>query len=51
MEIGTQGLIIISSTLIIGYFIFITYNNSNLESVKSTVDNRDYTVQSKEDAQ
>ena len=51
MEIGAQGLIIISSTLIIGYFIFITYNNNNLESVKSNIDNRSYTVQSKEDAQ
>lgn len=51
MEIGVQGLIIISCTIIFSYMAYITYNNANLETIKSNIDNREYTVQTKEDAQ
>jgi len=51
MEIGVQGLIIISVSVIFGYLAYITYYNSNLETVKSKIDNREYTVQTKADAQ
>jgi hypothetical protein len=51
MEVGVQGLIIISFSVILGYFVYITYYNSNLESVKSKIDNREYTVQTKIDSQ
>jgi hypothetical protein len=51
MEIGVQGLIIISVSVIFGYLAYITYYNSNLETVKSNIDNREYTVQTKADAQ
>jgi hypothetical protein len=51
MEIGVQGLIIISVSVIFCYLAYITYYNSNLETVKSKIDNREYTVQTKADAQ
>lgn len=51
MEIGVQGLIIISVSVIFGYLAYITYYNSNLETIKSNIDNREYTVQTKADAQ
>lgn len=51
MDIGIEGLIILSSIIFISYFVYITYYNSRLQSVKSSVDNRTYTVQTKEDAQ
>ena len=51
MEVDVQGLLIISSTLIFSYFAYNTYINSKLEKLTSTIDNREYTVQVKEDAQ
>lgn len=51
MEIGVQGLIIISTLILFGYFAYITYYNDKLETVKSKIDNREYTVQTKEDSQ
>lgn len=50
MEIGIEGIIILSSIIFIGYFSYVTYYNNKLETVKSNVDNRSYIVQSKEDA-
>lgn len=51
MEIGVQGLIIISTLILFGYFAYITYYDDKLEKVKSKIDDREYTVQTKEDAQ
>lgn len=51
MEIGIEGLIILTSAIFISYFVYMTYYNSKLENIKSTVDNRVYTVQTKEDSQ
>jgi len=51
MEVGIQGLLIISSTLLFAYVAYSTYINSKLEKLTSTIDNREYTVQVKEDAQ
>ncbi len=51
MEIGIEGLIIISSIIFVSYFVYMVYYNNKLENMTSTVDNRVYTVQTKEDAQ
>ena len=50
MEIGTQGIIIIVTILLLAYFVYITYYNSKLKNVVSKFDNREYIVQDKEDA-
>ena len=44
-------MLIISITLLIIYFAYITYTNSKLEKIKSTIDDREYTVQVKDDSQ
>ena len=51
MELGIEGVIILSSIIFISYFMYLTYYNSRLEKVKSNIDNRSYTVQTKEDSQ
>lgn len=46
MQIGFEGLIILSSILMISYIVYTTYFDDNLEPVQSTLDNREYYVQS-----
>lgn len=50
MEVGIEGLIIISLTFLGLYFIQDYYANQGLTTVKSDVDDREYIVQIKEDA-
>lgn len=50
MNINYEGFIILSSIIIIIYLIYNTYFSENLEKMVSTVDNREYLVQPKEDA-
>lgn len=49
MEIGVEGLIIISCIAFFSFFIYNTYF-TKLQTVKSDIDNRNYTVQTKDDA-
>jgi len=49
MELGVEGLIILSTISFLSFFIYSTYYNK-LETVKSDIDNRDYTVQTKDDS-
>lgn len=51
MKVGLEGLLIISTTILISYLAYTTFYNENLESVKSTIDNKEYLVQDKSDAQ
>jgi predicted metal-dependent hydrolase len=51
MNINYEGFIILSSLLVIIYLIYNTYFSENLEKMVSTIDNREYLVQPKEDAQ
>lgn len=52
MQIGFEGLIILSTVLLVSYLAYTTFFADNLEAVKSTIDNREYYVQSdKEDTQ
>jgi hypothetical protein len=51
MQIGIEGLIILSTITILGYIVYITVFDENLEAVKSTIDNREYYVQEKDDSQ
>lgn len=51
MEIGIQGLIIIALSIIIIYLFYQYHYYSKIEKIVSTIDNRDYEVQIKEDAQ
>ncbi len=46
MQIGFEGLIIISTTIIVSYIIYSTYFDNNVEAVKSNLDNKEYYVQS-----
>jgi len=50
MKIGFEGLIILTTTFIIAYLTYSTYFDEKLEKVKSTIDNREYLVQDKEDS-
>lgn len=50
MKIGAEGLIILSSIVIVSYFAYTTYMNDNLIKIKSTVDDNEYFVQDKDDA-
>ncbi len=50
MEIGLEGLIIIVLTYVGIYFMYQYYINEGLMSMKSEVDDREYTVQIKKDA-
>jgi len=51
MEIGFQGIIIIIIIISFCYISYLYDYYSKIETVKSTIDDREYTVQSKEDAQ
>jgi len=52
MQIGFEGLIILSTVLVVSYLVYTTFFDENLEPVQSSVDNREYLVQSdKNDAQ
>lgn len=50
MRIGIEGLVIISTVMAFSYLAYSTYADDNLERVTSNVDNREYLVQSKDDA-
>jgi len=51
MQIGFEGLIILSSVVILSYFAYQTLFDDNLEKVRSSVDDREYLVQEKDDAE
>jgi len=51
MKVGLEGLLIISTTILVSYLAYTTFYSEHLESVKSTVDNKEYLVQDKSDAQ
>lgn len=51
MEIGIQGLLIIGLTLIFAYLLYYYHYYSKIEKIISKVDNNEYEVQIKEDAQ
>jgi hypothetical protein len=50
MEISTEGLIIIIVTIIGIYYIYNYYTNIGLMKVKSRIDDKEYTVQIKDDS-
>jgi hypothetical protein len=51
MQIGLEGLIILSSIILVTYFIYTTFFDDNIEPVVSSLDDREYYVQAdKEDA-
>ena len=45
MELGTEGLVILFSIIIGGYYIINMYNEKDLVKITSSVDNQKYTVQ------
>jgi len=51
MNVGLEALIVIVLILVIIYLVYLHNYNANLLKVKSTIDNNDYYVQDKEDAQ
>tara|TARA_B110000259_G_C14019895_1_gene402628 strand:+ start:388 stop:966 length:579 start_codon:yes stop_codon:yes gene_type:complete len=50
MEVGTEGLVILFSIIIGGYYIINMYNEKDLVKITSDVDNEKYTVQIKHDS-
>ena len=50
MEVGPEGLVILFSIIIGGYYIINMYNEKDLVKITSGVDNEKYTVQIKEDS-
>jgi len=50
MEVGSEGLVILFSIIIGGYYIINMYNEKDLVKITSSVDNEKYTVQIKEDS-
>jgi len=50
MEVGTEGLVILFSIIIGGYYIINIYNEKDLVKITSSVDNEKYTVQIKDDS-
>jgi predicted metal-dependent hydrolase len=50
MNIGLEGLVILSTILLISYLGYSTLIDDKLEPVKSSIDNKEYLVQDKEDA-
>ena len=50
MEVGSEGLVILFSIIIGGYYIIHMYNEKDLVKITSSVDNKKYTVQIKEDS-
>ena len=51
MNVGLEALIVIVLILVIIYLVYLHNYNANLLKVKSTIDNTEYYVQDKEDAQ
>ena len=51
MKIGVEGLIILSTIILVSYLGYTTFIEENLEPVKSTIDNKEYMVQDKKDSQ
>jgi hypothetical protein len=51
MKIGVEGLIILSTIILVSYLGYTTFMEENLEPVKSTIDNKEYMVQDKKDSQ
>lgn len=51
MEIGSEGIVILSILLVIGFLAYQIFIDDNLEKVKSKIDNNTYLVQDKEDAE
>jgi predicted metal-dependent hydrolase len=51
MKIGVEGLIILSTVILVSYLGYTTFLEENLEPVKSTIDNKEYMVQDKKDSQ
>jgi predicted metal-dependent hydrolase len=51
MKIGTEGMIIVSTLVLISFLSYTTFYEDSLQSVKSTIDNQEYLVQDKEDAE
>jgi hypothetical protein len=50
MKIGFEGLIILSTVIIITYFTYNTYFDEDLEKITSTIDKKEYLVQYREDS-
>lgn len=50
MQIGFEGLIILSTLILLAYFTYATFFDDNLEKIKSTIDDREYWVQDRDDA-
>jgi hypothetical protein len=50
MKIGFEGLVILSTVIIISYFVYNTYFDDKLEKVISSVDDKEYLVQYREDS-
>lgn len=50
MKIGFEGLIILSTLIILSYFTYNSFFDDKLEAVRSSIDNREYMVQQTEDA-
>ena len=50
MEVGSEGLVILFSIIIGGYYIINMYNEKDLVKITSSVDNEKYTVQIKDDS-
>ena len=50
MEIGSEGLIILITIVILSYFIIKIYNERDLMEITSSIDNEKYTVQIKDDS-
>jgi len=50
MEVGTEGLVILFSIIIGSYYIINMYNEKDLVKITSSVDNKKYTVQIKDDS-
>jgi hypothetical protein len=51
MQIGFEGLVILSTLMVLSYFIYSTFFDDNLEKIRSSIDNREYWVQDRDDAQ
>lgn len=51
MQIGFEGLVILSTLMVLSYFIYSTFFDDNLEKIKSSIDNREYWVQDRDDSQ
>lgn len=50
MNIGLEGLVILSTILLVSYLGYSTLIDDKLEPVKSSIDNKEYLVQDKDDA-